>query len=69
MASRSPAVAHAAELSSISSALEDLVRRITTIARALEHEEGGEAVAAELLTIDSTLTSGARRLSVLLRRM
>ena len=69
MASRSPATQHAAELSSISSALDDLLGRITTIARGLEHVEGGEAVASELLSIDGILTSGSRRLAVLLRRI
>ena len=69
MASRSPAADHASELSSISSALDDLLGRITGIARGLERVEGGEAVAAELLAIDSTLMSGSRRLAVLLRRI
>lgn len=54
-----------AELSSLSSALEDLSSRITAIADAY-NSAGRDDVATELVEVDRQITGGQRRLARLL---
>lgn len=58
-----------AELSSIESALGDLTRRLDDLGRNEQKEKGGEVLGAELLSVESTLRNGQRRLAKIVDRI
>lgn len=58
-----------AELSSIESALGDLTRRLDDLGREQQKEKGGEVLGSELLSVESTLRNGQRRLAKIVDRI
>ena len=58
-----------AELSSIESALGDLTRRLDDLGRDQQKNKGGEVLGAELLSVESTLRNGQRRLAKIVDRI
>lgn len=60
-----PVIRHSAELSSVTTALEELARRLEGLAASLPAEER-EKAGVELYSVESTLVAAARRLRRLL---
>ena len=63
-----PATVPASELSSITTALDDLTRRVTAIAEGLAHTQA-DWVAQDLFAVERSLRSGHRRLLTLNERL
>ena len=57
------------ELSSLHRSLQDIVDRLVVVARDQRGVPGGDAIAAEVMQIESTIVNAERRLGKLVHRL
>jgi len=57
------------ELSSLHRSLQDIVERLASVARDQRGRPGGEAIASEVMQIESTIVNAERRLGKLVHRL